>query len=78
MPKTFTMRDPETVIAEQKARAARNQAAYKARKEEQAKQNAEAVRVLFIIIKKLVASPHADISTADADYLNELEARLKQ
>ena len=71
------MRDPAVVIEEQRARAAKNQAAYKARKDAQHAQNAEAVKTLFKIVMKLASSPAADITDEDAKILNEIEARLK-
>jgi len=77
MPRTFTMRDPAVVIEEQRARAARNQAAYKARKDAQAAHNAAAVKTLFKIVMKLASSPAADITPEDEKILNEIEARLK-
>ena len=64
-------------IPDRAARHAADQARYKAKKEEKAKQNADAVRVLFKIVMKLASSPAADISDEDAVLLNEIEARLK-
>ena len=67
---------PTCKLAELKAQHARHQAAYVKWKEEKAKQNADAVRILFLIIKRLVKSPQASITDEDAKLLNEIEARL--
>ena len=67
---------PTCKFVELKAQHAKHQAAYVERKEERAKQNADAVRILFLIIKRLIKSPQADITDADAKLLNEIEARL--
>lgn len=75
------MSDPDIplhhYVTNKAARHAADQARYKAKKDAQAAQNAEAVRILFLIIKRLVKSPQADINEEDAKLLNEIEQRLK-
>ena len=70
------MRDPAVVIEEQRARAAKNQAAYKARKDAQHAQNVEAVKTLFMIIKGLMTTPGFTISDDEAAFLNEVAKRV--